>query len=80
MLYDSLVETYVKLEATTKRLEMTSILAKLLSEANPEEMAEVVYLTQGKIHPDWTGSQQQHKPAVITTRLIEFIPSDIALS
>ena len=58
MLYDSLVETYVKLEATTKRLEMTNILAQLLREAEPEEMAEVIYLTQGKIHPDWTGEPE----------------------
>ena len=58
MLYDSLVETYVKLEATTKRLEMTAILAELLKKAEPEEMAEVIYLTQGKIHPDWTGEPE----------------------
>lgn len=58
MLYDTLVETYEKLEATTKRLEMTEILAKLFREAEPEEMAEVIYLTQGKIHPDWTGEPE----------------------
>jgi DNA ligase-1 len=58
MLYDTLVETYVKLEATTKRLEMTAILAELLKVAEPEEMAEVIYLTQGKIHPDWTGEPE----------------------
>ncbi len=58
MLYDTLVETYVKLEATTKRLEMTNILAELLQKAEPEEMAEVIYLTQGKIHPDWTGEPE----------------------
>jgi DNA ligase-1 len=58
MLYDTLVETYVKLEATTKRLEMTDILAQILREAEPDEMAEVIYLTQGKIHPDWTGEPE----------------------
>jgi len=58
MLYDTLVETYVKLEATTKRLEMTEILAQILREAEPDEMAEVIYLTQGKIHPDWTGEPE----------------------
>ncbi len=58
MLYDTLVETYVKLEATTKRLEMTDILAQIFREAEPEEMAEVIYLTQGKIHPDWTGEPE----------------------
>jgi len=58
MLYDTLVETYVKLEATTKRLEMTDILAKLFREAESDEMAEVIYLTQGKINPDWTGKPE----------------------
>ena len=58
MLYDTLVETYEKLEATTKRLEMTEILAQLFREAEPDEMAEVIYLTQGKIHPDWTGKPE----------------------
>ncbi len=58
MLYDTLVETYERLEATTKRLEMTDILAGLFREAESEEMAEVIYLTQGKIHPDWTGEPE----------------------
>ena len=55
MLYDALVETYERLEATAKRLEMTDILAELLKQANPDELEKVIYLTQGKIHPDWTG-------------------------
>jgi len=58
MLYSTLVETYEKLEATTKRLEMTDILAELLAEATPDELEKVIYLTQGKIHPDWTGEPE----------------------
>jgi DNA ligase-1 len=58
MLYSTLVETYEKLEATTKRLEMTDILAGLLGEASPDELEMVIYLTQGKIHPDWTGEPE----------------------
>jgi DNA ligase-1 len=58
MLYSTLVETYEKLESTTKRLEMTDILAGLLREATPEELEMVIYLTQGKIHPDWTGEPE----------------------
>lgn len=58
MLYETLVDTYVKLESTTKRLEMTDILASLLREAQPDELERVVYLTQGKIHPDWTGEPE----------------------
>jgi len=58
MLYSTLVETYEKLEATTKRLEMTDILADLLRRADPGEIEKVIYLTQGKIHPDWTGEPE----------------------
>lgn len=58
MLYDRLVDYYVKLEATTKRLEMTEILSELFKESKPEEISEIVYLTQGKIHPDWTGEPE----------------------
>ena len=58
MLYDTLVDTYERLEATTKRLEMTEILASLLREADPDEIEQVIYLTQGKIHPDWTGEPE----------------------
>jgi len=53
MLFDTLADTYLRLEETTKRLEMTDILAKLLQQCDGEEIAMVVYLTQGKIHPDW---------------------------
>ena len=58
MLYATLVETYERLEATAKRLEMTDILAELLGEASPDELEIVIYLTQGKIHPDWTGEPE----------------------
>jgi DNA ligase-1 len=58
MLYDALVETYERLEATAKRLEMTDILAELLKQAEPDELERVIYLTQGKIHPDWTGEPE----------------------
>jgi DNA ligase-1 len=58
MQYAHLVETYERLEATTKRLEMTDILAELLRDAEPEALEKVIYLTQGKIHPDWTGEPE----------------------
>ncbi|MBN2336564.1 ATP-dependent DNA ligase [Candidatus Bathyarchaeota archaeon] len=58
MLYDTLVEYYAKLEATTKRLEMTDILTDLFKEATSDEVDEIIYLTQGKIHPDWTGEPE----------------------
>jgi DNA ligase-1 len=58
MLFDTLVDTYLKLESTTKRLEMTYILAELFKEATAEEIDKIIYLTQGKIHPDWKGEPE----------------------
>ena len=58
MLFDTLVDTYQKLESTTSRLEMTDILAELLKEATSEEIDKIIYLTQGKIHPDWKGEPE----------------------
>lgn len=55
MLYHTIVETYEKIEATTKRLEMTDLLVGLLSRTPPEIIDKVVYLTQGKLYPDFVG-------------------------
>jgi DNA ligase-1 len=53
MLFDTLVETYSKLESTTKRLEMTDILTDLFKIADSGNIDKIIYMTQGKIHPDW---------------------------
>jgi len=55
MLYSKLAEAYSRLESTTKRLEMLKIVVALLRETPPEDMEVVIYLTQGEIHPSWTG-------------------------
>ena len=58
MLFDTLVDTYQRLESTTKRLEMTDILSDLFKEATSDEIDMIIYLTQGKIHPDWKGEPE----------------------
>src|SRR4030042_1060660 len=58
MLYVTLVKFYARLEETTKRLEMTDILTELFKKSTPEETDKIVSLTQGKIHPDWTGEPE----------------------
>src|SRR5437016_1872903 len=55
MLYSRLVETYQKIEGTTKRLEITKLLVDLLKETPSEIIDKVVYLTQGKLYPDYLG-------------------------
>jgi DNA ligase-1 len=51
--YAVIAEAYEKIEATTKRLEMTDLLVDLLKNTPKEIIDKVVYLTQGKIHPDF---------------------------
>ena len=53
MLYSEIADTYEKIEATTKRLEMTDLLVDLLKRTPKEIIDKVVYLTQGKIYPDF---------------------------
>lgn len=55
MLYSVLADTYQKIEATTKRLEITSLLVDLLKNTPDEDIERVVYLTQGKLGPDYLG-------------------------
>ncbi|UCC33508.1 MAG: ATP-dependent DNA ligase [Candidatus Bathyarchaeota archaeon] len=55
MRYSVIAESYEEIEATTKRLKMTDHLVKLLSETPYEVIDKVVYLTQGKLYPDFVG-------------------------
>src|SRR5205823_5345725 len=55
MFYSRMVETYQEIEATTKRLEITKLLVDLLKETPSEIVDKVVYLTQGKLYPDYLG-------------------------
>src|SRR5207245_630524 len=55
MQFARLVDAYEKIEATTKRLEMTELLVGLLRDTPKEDLDRVVYLTQGRIHPDYEG-------------------------
>jgi DNA ligase-1 len=55
--YAIIADAYEKIEATTKRLEMTSLLVELLKATPKSEIAKVVYLTQGKIYPDFVDLQ-----------------------
>lgn len=52
--YERLCAYYDRLEATTKRLEMTDILVELLHEAGGD-IRPVVYLTRGQLAADFVG-------------------------
>ena len=53
--YALIADAYEKIEATTKRLEMTDHLVELLKQTPKDLIDKVVYLTQGKLYPDFVG-------------------------
>jgi len=53
--YVIIADEYEKIEATTKRLEMTDLLVGLLKNTPVNVISKVVYLTQGKLYPDFMG-------------------------
>jgi DNA ligase-1 len=53
--YNVIADAYEKIEATSKRLEMTDLLVDLLRNTPKELISRVAYLTQGRIHPDFMG-------------------------
>jgi DNA ligase-1 len=50
-----IADAYEKIEATSKRLEMTDLLVDLLRSTPKDLIGRVAYLTQGRIHPDFVG-------------------------
>jgi DNA ligase 1 len=53
--YSVIAEAYEKIEATSKRLEMTDLLVDLLQKTPKDVIGKVAYLTQGKLYPDFMG-------------------------
>ncbi len=50
-----IADSYERLESNSGRIEMTAILASLLKETPRPELPVLVYLTQGKLRPDYEG-------------------------
>ncbi len=55
MKFSELANVFERIEATTKRLEMTSLLVDLIKNAPKDEIGKVIYLLQGKLYPDYKG-------------------------
>ncbi len=53
--FSVLADAFERIEATTKRLEMMEYLVELFKATPPELIDKVVYLTQGKLYPDYVG-------------------------
>lgn len=55
MQFADLAAAFERLEATSKRLEMRTILAELLRPLTPDELPPVLYLSQGLLRPEYEG-------------------------
>ena len=55
MRYSLVSDAYERIEDTTKRLEMTDYLVEFFKKIPKTIIDKVVYLTQGKLYPDFTG-------------------------
>ncbi len=55
MPYKRLAQFYEKIEQTTSRIAMTDYLVALFKETPVEVLDKVIYLTQGKLRPDYEG-------------------------
>ena len=54
MKFSEVAERFTEMSSTTKRLELTDILVRLLRAAGPD-LKKLVYLIQGKLAPDYKG-------------------------
>lgn len=73
----SLVAHYFdKIEHAQKRLEMTSLLAELLQQANAQESALICYLSLGLLHPPYIGTQFNIARKLMQDILVEFLDLD----
>ncbi len=55
MNYSLISDTYQKIEATSKRLEMTQHLVELIRNTPPNMIDKVTYLTVGEVYPPFVG-------------------------
>lgn len=53
--FTDIAKMFDRLESTSARLEMTAILADFFKECNPDDLRSIIYLSQGKLHPDFYG-------------------------
>ncbi len=55
MFYSEVANTFEAMDATSKRLELTNLLADLLKKTPVDLVDKMVYLIQGKLYPDFMG-------------------------
>ncbi len=71
MQFRTLTAVFERLEATSKRLEMFEILADLFRETAPEEIAPIIYMSQGRLLPAFHGLEIGMSDKLLTRALAE---------
>ncbi len=76
--YSEVAEKYAELEGISGRNEMTRVLAELLLKTPKPELPMLVYLTQGKLRPDYEGVELglAEKLALRAISTASGVPSD----
>ena len=55
MRFAELCDSYKRLEAISKRLEMRAVLVELIRPLRPPDLSRVLYLSQGMLRPEYEG-------------------------
>src|SRR3989454_7586188 len=71
MRFQDLVTVFERLEATTKRLEMFEILAELFRQTTPDEIAPIIYMSQGQLLPAFHGLELGMSEKLLTRALAQ---------
>jgi len=71
MRFQELVTVFERLEATTKRLEMFEILAELFRQTTPDEIAPIIYMSQGQLLPAFHGLELGMSEKLLTRALAQ---------
>ena len=71
MRFRHLAEVFERLEATAKRLEMFEILADLFRGAGADEIAPIIYLSQGRLLPAFQGLEMGMSDKLLMRALVE---------
>jgi DNA ligase-1 len=71
MRFGHLATVFERLEATSKRLEMFEILAELFRETAPDEIAPIIYMSQGCLLPAFQGLEIGMSDKLLTRALAE---------
>ena len=71
MRFRTLAAVFERLEATSKRLEMFEILAELFRETAPDEIAPIIYMSQGRLLPAFHGLEIGMSDKLLTRALAE---------